>query len=343
MEHTDRPAQPQQREQDRPDDLDWFRQEPRLPSVPQADADPVRTVWHLSRFHLGSRRYTGRVDNALVCVTRKGTYETFLPPDRPTSVRRYVALYEVDTDPHSFQLSVPLPSSIDSFEFEATADVTWRVTHPARFVRSQERDVPGLLTRELLPVMRDAGRRHPQDAEAAAERSVRLAVAEATGIGAREGLQVAFSVRLRRDATERSHQARLRTARHEAEAARPEHEASLLREMYEAERRSGQIDFYESVLAKGGTAALALHLAAHPDETRLVLDHLQAGQDKLLGTQMELITHVLESKRLEDHQLNEPHELIAERMKAILRTEPLSESEALAPGHSGGAGPEPGA
>jgi uncharacterized protein involved in type VI secretion and phage assembly len=111
------------------------------------------------------------------------------------------------------------------------------------------------------------------------------------------------------------------------EAAEPEHEANRLRETYEAQRRAEQVRFYESTLARGGTAALALHLAAHPDETRLVLEHLQSDQNKLLDTQIDLINQALENKRLEDHQLDEPHELIAERMKAILRTTPLSEAE----------------
>ncbi|EFL34230.1 conserved hypothetical protein [Streptomyces viridochromogenes DSM 40736] len=304
MEHTEH------------DQQDWFQQ----PLAPQSDPDPVRTVWQLPRFHLGGRRFTGRIDHALVCVTRKGAYETFLPPDRPTSVRRYVVVYEVDTDPHAFQLNVPLPSDIDSFEFEATADIGWRVTHPALFVRSQERDVPGLLTRELLPLMRDASRRHPIDAGADAERAVERAVRDATSLGRAQGLRVTGSIRLRHDAIERSHQARLRTARHDVEAAEPEHQATLLRERFEAERRSEQIRFYELTLAQGGPAALALHLAAHPDETQLVLEHLQAGQKRLLDTQVNLIDKALADKHLEAYQLDEPRKLVAERMKAILRT-----------------------
>ncbi|MFE1247721.1 hypothetical protein [Streptomyces sp. NPDC058735] len=307
--------------------LDWFRQQPEQPA-PHTDADPVRTVWQLPRFRLGGRRFTGRIDHALVCVTRQGAYETFLPPDRPTSVRRHIAVYEVATDPHAFQLNVPLPSLVDSFEFEVTADVGWRVSHPARFVRSQERDVPALLTRELLPLMRAASRRHPIDASAEAEQAVQQAIASATPLGDAQGLSVTCSIRLRRDATERSHQARLRTARHEAEAAESEHRAALIRESCEAERRAEQIRFYEHTLARGGASALALHLVAHPDETQLVLEHLQADQSRLLDTQVSLINQVLEDKYLEDYQLDEPRKLVAERITAILRaTDPSSQPE----------------
>ncbi|MFL1902466.1 hypothetical protein ACJWDR_25685 [Streptomyces tauricus] len=336
-EQPERPGRPRQSERPeqltQPEQLDWFRQQPRHPAAPPTDADPVRTVWQLPRFRLGSRRFSGLADHALVFVTRKGAYKTFLPPSRPTTVRHFVALYEVDTDPHAFQLNVPLPSLVDSFEFEVTADVAWRVADPERFVRSQERDVPALLTRELLPVMRKASREHLIAASARAEQAVQQAVKDASSIGVAQGLQVTCAIRLRRDATERSHQARLRTARHEAEAARPEHEASSRREAYEAERRAAQIDFYESTLARGGVAALALHLAAHPEETQLVLEHLRAGQDKLVDTQMRLIDQSLDSKRLEDHQLEVPHQLIAERMAAILRTTALSEVEETPPSH----------
>lgn len=324
--HQEYSGQKEQTEQ-----LDWFRQDPRQSAAPHTDSDPVHTVWQLSRFRLGGRRFTGSIDHALVCVTRRGAYETFLPPDRPTTVRRYIALYEVDTDPHSFQLNVPLPSLVDSFEFEVTADITWRVVHPAQFVRSQERDVPGLIARKLLPQMREASRRHPIEASAEAERAVWEAVTHASWLGDGQGLKVTCSIRLRRDAAERSHQARLRTARHEVEAAWPEHEAARRREMYEAERRAEKIKFYEDTLAGGGTTALALHLAAHPDETQLVLDHLQAGQIKLVETQMQLIEQALENKQLEDYQLDGPRQLIADRMSAILRTTALSEAEPTEP------------
>ncbi|MGW6903891.1 hypothetical protein [Streptomyces sp. NPDC054940] len=299
--------------------LDWFRQQPEDSVAPGIDADPVRTVWHLPRFRLGSRRFTGRLDHALVLVTRKGTYRTFMPPERPTSVRGYVALYEVNTDPHAFQLNVPLPSRVDSFEFEATADITWRVGDPERFVHSQERDVPGLVTRRLLPVMRAAGRGHPIEASAAAEEAVQRAVDAAPQIGAAEGLEVVCSVRLRRDATERSHQNRLRTARHEAEAAEPEHKAAERRDKYAAERTAAKLRFYECHLARGGTAAVALHLAVHPEDTALVLDRLHTEQAELIKNQLHLIDQALDSKRLEDYQLAQPHELVSERMTAILR------------------------
>jgi hypothetical protein len=308
-----------------PDELDWFRQQPQPSATARTVEDPVRTIWQLPRFRIGRSRFMGRIDHALVCVTRNGSYEAFSPPARPTSVRRYIALYEVDTDPHSFQLRVPLPSLVDSFEFEATADITWRVVNPAQFVLSQERDVPGLVTRKILPVLRAASRGYAIEASAAAEQAVQQAVNGASWLGEEQGLRVACSVRLRRDGAERAQQARLRTARHEAEAAAPEHDAAALRETYEVERTAEKIRFYEHHLTRGGVAALALHLAVHPHDTQLVLGHLRDEQAKLVETQLHLIDQALDSKRLEDHHLDEPHQLIAERMTALLGGPPTSQ------------------
>jgi len=295
--------------------LDWFRQRPH----PREDADPVRTVRQLSRLRLGGRRFAGDLQNALVLVTRKGTYRRFMPPERPTSLWSYVALYEVSTDLHAFQLTVPLPSQVDSFEFEATADVTWRVVVPELFVQSQQRDVPGLVTRRLLPVLRAASRAYPIEASAGAENAVQRAVDAESSLGVDEGLVVTCSVRLRRDTVERLHQGRLRTARHEAEAAEPEHEAARRREEYAAARTTAKLRFYEAHLARGGTAAVALHLAVHPEDTALILQHLHTEQAKLVENQLHLIDRALDSKRLEDHQLDVPHKVVAERMTAVLR------------------------
>ncbi|MHB9759419.1 hypothetical protein ACYBSK_33990 [Streptomyces sp. BYX5S] len=328
MEQTgNRPTPPEQPTPPASEDLDWLRQDRQNPTAhPVSDADPVHYVWQLPRFRLGSRRYVGQADHALVFVTRRGAYETFRPPARPVHVRRYVAMYEVDTDPHAFQLRVPLPSRVDSFEFEATADITWRVVDPEAFVRSQERDVPGLLTRKLLPRMRNASRFHAVEASANAEQAVQSAVEDAVP-AAQAGLDVTCTVRLRRDAAARSHQARLRAARHEMEAAHPEHKAAQLREAYEEDRRAKKVTFYEEHLTRSSTAALALHLTAHPDETALVMNHLNEDQRKLVDQQLRLIEQVLTSEKLESHQLEKPHDLIIERMAAILRGSPNDEAD----------------
>ncbi|PIM67550.1 hypothetical protein CTU88_36865 [Streptomyces sp. JV178] len=307
-----------------PDDPDWLEEGPPLPA---SRADPVIRVWQLPRLRLGGRRFTGRMDNALVFVTRKGSYETFLPPARPTTVRRYVALYEVNTDPHSFQLCEHLPSDVDSFEFDLVADITWRVSDPARFVASQERDVPGLLIRALVPLMRAASRGHAIGDSSRAERAVQRALNDAAPIGTDQGLRATVTVRLRRDVTERTHQERLRVARHEAEAAPPEQAISVQRLRHEAHIRSEKIKFYEDCLARGDTAALALHLAEHPEDTQFVLTRLGEERKELFATQRHLIDRVLDKDGLESYQMEEPRQLTAQWMTTVLKSGATPEDE----------------
>ncbi|EMF54936.1 MULTISPECIES: hypothetical protein [Streptomyces] len=301
---------------DEPDRLE----EETLPPPSAPFPDPVLRVRELPRLRLGGRRFTGRIDNALVCVPRKGPYETFLPPARPTTLRRYTVLYEVNTEAHSFRLREQLPSQVDSFAFEAVADITWRVADPARFVTSQERNVPGLLIGQLVPLMRTASRGYAIADSSDAEQAVQRAVDSAAPIGVRQGLRATVTVRLRRDTTERTHQERLRTARHEAEAAAPEHTVSIQRQRHEAHMRAERIKFYEDCLARGGTAALALHLTEHPEDTGLVLQHLGEERRQLIETRGHLIDRVLDKEGLESYQMQEPRELTAKWMTTVLKS-----------------------
>ncbi|WP_200300717.1 hypothetical protein [Streptomyces adelaidensis] len=322
METDDPRLQP-----DEPDRPDRSEEEIPLPPQPAPFRDPVVRVWQLPRLRLGGRRFLGRIDHALVFVTRKGVYETFPPPTRPTGVRRYVALYEVRTDPHAFQLREHLPSRIDTIEFEVAADIGWRVTDPARFVSSQERDVPGLLAQEIVPLMRAVGRDHTIAEPSRAEKAVQRALDEAAPIGADHGLRATVTVRLRGDAVERTHRERLRIARYEAEASAPEHAVSIQRQQHEARIRAERIKFYEDCLARDDTTALALHLAEHPEDTRLVLQHLGEARKHLLDTQRHLIDRVLDKEGLENYQLDEPRKLTAEWMTNVLKSGTPPEDE----------------
>ena len=128
-------------------------------------------------------------------------------------------------------------------------------------------------------------------------------------------------MRLRRDVTERTHADRLRAARHEAEAAVPEHDVALMREQHERQLMTAKIRFYEEQLAKGGVAALALHLAQHREDTGLVLERLRADQAEVLQSRLHLIDQVLENKVLEAYQLEEFQQLSVQEMSAILKAE----------------------
>ncbi|WP_206302301.1 hypothetical protein [Streptomyces sp. WAC 01438] len=181
--------------------------------------DPVLTVRQLSRFEL-SLKHVVRIDHALVFSTPKGGYEAYPPPTRPSrseiAARRYTAVYEVDMGVHPFSDTLALPSDNDAFEFTAEVDVSWQVLDPARFVASGIRDVPALLIGELQQAARPVTRGFSIADSAAAERELLRAVMLVGPLGATAGLQVTWTLRLRRDQANIEHQQRLQAIDHSA-------------------------------------------------------------------------------------------------------------------------------
>ncbi|MGY1526815.1 hypothetical protein ACW69C_24135 [Streptomyces sp. MN3] len=182
--------------------------------------DPVLTVRQLSRFEL-SLKHVVRIDHALVFSTPKGGYEAYPPPARPSrgeiAARRYTAVYEVDMGVHPFTETLTLPSDNDAFEFTAEVDVTWQVLDPARFVACGVRDVPALLIGELQQAARPVTRRFAVEDSARAERELLNAVTVVGPLGAPAGLQVTWTLRLRRDQANIDHQRRIQQIGHSAQ------------------------------------------------------------------------------------------------------------------------------
>ncbi|MGW5665659.1 hypothetical protein ACWEWG_37470 [Streptomyces sp. NPDC003758] len=181
--------------------------------------DPVLTVRQLSRFDFNLRSFV-RIDHALVFSTPKGTYEPYLPPRRPTRAEvlanRYTAVYEVDMGVHPHTSELALPSDNDAFEFTAEVDLSWQVLDPARFVASGQRDVPGLLLSELQQAARPVTRRFGIADSAQAERELLQAMNGLGPLGAPAGLQVTWTMRLKRDKANIRHQHRLQAIDHSA-------------------------------------------------------------------------------------------------------------------------------
>ncbi|MEU7055138.1 hypothetical protein [Streptomyces sp. NPDC046197] len=181
--------------------------------------DPVLTVRQLSRFEFNFRSLV-RIDHALVFSTPKGSYEAYLPPSRPTraeiAARRYTAVYEVDMGVHPYTAELTLPSDNDAFEFTAEVDLSWQVLDPARFVASGHRDVPALVLGELQQAARPVTRRFPIAESAAAEGELLQAVTVLGPLGAPAGLQVTWTLRVRRDQANIEHQQRLQAIDHSA-------------------------------------------------------------------------------------------------------------------------------
>ncbi|MFI1075194.1 PE-PGRS family protein [Streptomyces puniciscabiei] len=292
--------------------------------------DPVLTVRPISRFDYTARRQVGAIDHALVFVTASGSYDVYLPPHRPSrteaATRRYTSVYEVDMGSHPVQLELELPSDDDAFAFGVTADLTWRVADPKAFVASGERDVPTRLTRELQQVARPVTRRFAIEDSPAAERAVQHAVEEEGTFAAGTGLHVTCVVRLRLDDDAIAHRRRKRTLRYESEMLDPEHEyrmrqaqldheLEVLRERQSQELVAQKIAFYQYWLQHGGVGAWALHLAAHPGDTQMVIGTLQKDQLGAIRKELELIA----GDTLEDYQKAESARSVLASVDDLMR------------------------
>ncbi|MFD4946032.1 hypothetical protein ACFWNT_26720 [Streptomyces sp. NPDC058409] len=331
---------------------DWDQQADRGTRL----TDPVVTVRQLSRFGFARRPLT-RIDHALVFSAPDGSYDTYLPPVRPTragaAAKRYTSVYEVDMGVHPVREEIGLPSDDDAFEFGVVVELSWQVVDPALFVASRHRDVPRLLISELEQAARPVTRRYSvsrsADAEQALLREVRAQGALGTGVG----LAVTWTVRLRRDQGAIDHVRRMRSIDHttteqiHTEQRGREHDAAIDRRIreqdalqwgraaefdeqqhelrlrqqkwqhaeavYRARRQmelqqvnAEKIAFYEKHLEQGGVRAWALHLADHPEDTKLVVNSLRQDQLHMIKAQMELAGELLNGDSAENHELEVP-------------------------------------
>ncbi|MGW2328070.1 PE-PGRS family protein [Streptomyces sp. NPDC001700] len=292
-------------------------------------ADPVVTVRTLSRFDY--RKNHSRIDNALVFTTGKGGYDVWLPPRRPSrsecATKRYTAVYEVDMGVHRCAATLLLPSDNDAFDFTTALETTWQVNRPDRFVASGERDVPALLTRRLEELMRPVSCGFSIDHSAAAEGAVRHILTKAGALADDIGLRVTWTVQLRRDDDALAHQRELRRIRYADEELGDSHDLAMREDRLQAERDTAQarhghdlamlqghqeaelreleakkIEFYEYYLQHGGVATWALHLARHPEDSRLVMENLRADQLALIKSQTEVALEVLKGENMEEYQ-----------------------------------------
>ncbi|WP_098024553.1 hypothetical protein [Streptomyces sp. st115] len=319
--------------------------------------DPVLTVRQLPRLGFVPRRLT-RIDHALVFSTASGSYITCLPPLRPSRSevirRRYTSVYEVDMGLHPLRLELSLPSSNDALQFEATVDLTWQVSDPAVFVASGLRDVPRLLVGELEQTARTLTRAFEVTRSAEAEAEVLRSLRTRLRLGVTAGLIVTWTLRLHRDQDNIEHQRRLQAIEHAAaerirshrrglaedeeidrrERRRDElateremayaqrrHELLLRQQQWQTELRDGdlaKVEFYRRHLEQGGVRAWALHLAEHPEDSRLVMQSLREDQVNMIRAKADMVAKLLEGDEAEGHELEGPKELALRALHDIL-------------------------
>ncbi|MEV0735989.1 hypothetical protein AB0I51_08460 [Streptomyces sp. NPDC050549] len=259
--------------------------------------DPVLTVRQLSRFEFNLKSYV-RIDHALVFATGKGGYVAYLPPQRPTrgdiAANRYTAVYEVDMGVHPHTCDLTLPSDNDAFEFTAAVDLSWQVLDPVRFVASGHRNVPGLLLGELQQAARPVTRRFAIADSASAEVELLERMNLLGPLGAPAGLQVTWTLRLKRDEANIEHELRKQAIEHSAD----EQIRAAQRGMdidVEVDRRYRQSDSLQ--------LDRAMQYGTHQQELLLQQQRWQHAQALLAG-QQQLELQRLEAQKIEFYQFH---------------------------------------
>ncbi|MFE0099597.1 hypothetical protein [Streptomyces sp. NPDC059009] len=114
-----------------------------------------------------------------------------------------------------------------------------------------------------------------------------------------------------------------------------QHEQDRLGARHEAELRqleAEKIAFYQKYLEEGGVVAWAMHLAANPADSQLVVSSMSEAQLQLAQAQMELARELLSGDNLEDYEreapkrraLNAMYELFNQRLPGIPRSQSTS-------------------
>ncbi|GAA2503474.1 hypothetical protein [Streptomyces gobitricini] len=100
-----------------------------------------------------------------------------------------------------------------------------------------------------------------------------------------------------------------------------QHERAMLeaRQAVEMQRIEAQkIEFYQWHLQQGGVHAWALHLAQHPEDSRLVMNSMREDQLRLIQAQMGLVGQLLGGDGAENYELEGPKELALRAVSDIL-------------------------
>ncbi|MGW1726960.1 hypothetical protein ACWCQK_29055 [Streptomyces sp. NPDC002306] len=270
---------------------EWQQQADRHTQI----VDPVLTVRQLSRFEFSLKSYV-RIDHALVFATAKGGYEAYLPPRRPTrgdiAANHYTAVYEVDMGVHPYTSDLTLPSDNDAFEFTAVVDLSWQVLDPVRFVASGHRDVPGLLLNELQQAARPITRRFGIADSAATEVELLERMNLLGPLGAPAGLQVTWTLRLRRDQANIEHELRKQAIDHSAA------------EQVRAARRGMEIDVEVDRRGRQGDALQIERALQYGDQQQELLLQQQRWQhaQALLAGHQQLELQQLEAQKIDFYQ-----------------------------------------
>ncbi|TLS45944.1 hypothetical protein FE633_12380 [Streptomyces montanus] len=116
----------------------------------------------------------------------------------------------------------------------------------------------------------------------------------------------------------------------EQDLLRIRHQTELQRE--EAEK----IEHYQKYLEEGGVRAWAMHLNAHPEDSKLVINSMRDDQLRLIESKMELVKQLLGGDGAEDYELEAPKQMALDALYEIFNQRlpgiPQGQSPAPPPG-----------
>ncbi|AIR99964.1 hypothetical protein [Streptomyces glaucescens] len=105
-----------------------------------------------------------------------------------------------------------------------------------------------------------------------------------------------------------------------------------------------KIEFYRWHLAQGGVQAWALHLAQHPEDSRLVMSSMREDQLRMIQAQMDLVKELLGGEGAEKFELEGPKQLALRTVSDILnqRLPGVPQNPPLLPPNAPAPPPHPG-
>lgn len=280
--------------------------------------DPLSDPEELPRFRFLTPRRMPRAATASVFLTTHGTYLVEWP-EQPLTQGELAfgglrTRYEVDIAEHPLAFTCELPCKQDHYNFRAEVSVVWKVHDPIVAVKRKLHDVEAELRPLLERRMRLASREFEVTRQEDAENWVNATLGDHPQLD--NGLTVCqahVALGLTEDAepvrgVERDIGLHPRQA--ELDTMRAEHELGL---------RKRRMAFYREAIESGNATMLALQLADHPDDSRLVAQIMRDATREDMERNLRVFEAMLEANRLEAFELDDTRKLILRNLVDDLR------------------------
>ncbi|WP_194895399.1 SPFH domain-containing protein [Catenulispora pinisilvae] len=289
------------------------------------------------REYLGAKAEPVTAHLAHVLVTSKGEHRIVWPHDRAHSVvwqhtrskgmfrGKVKTVYDIDLGVRHLPFEVELPGAGDTFSFNVSVVVEWRVLDPSLVVRSQLLDIRPLIQPVITEEMRRIAREYGVDNSAAAETAINerlagealnfndpeqlgaaLARTVTTGhIGREYGLWTRTIASVQPDKSRLAQSDEVRDLRHQIEAERLKQELRMLQEQNNQQVLENRTRFYREAFTSGDIERAVLQVAQNPEELTAVAQVVR--EQELAGQRLtiDFVNKLLEEGAIERWQVND--------------------------------------